>query len=119
MNFLKFILLSDYLSVERKRKHMQVDAAASKRDGRELTAAIASALGLPKTTVRATLTLCVDSPPVIELSMIAVDSVGNTKLEAVLDGVDGSIVERLAACGKMKKTIMLGVVPIGAFMGWL
>lgn len=65
------------------------------RSGRELTWALARALGLPKTTVWAVLTLNADEPPMLDVTMLATDGAGNFIVESVPshcgEGVDRRI----------------------------
>lgn len=67
-----------------------------RRGGRELTGALAKALGLPKNTVRAVLTLDATEPPRLELTMHATDAAGRPIVEEV-PGEYGEGVERRIA----------------------
>jgi hypothetical protein len=67
-----------------------------RRGGRELTAALAKALGLPKNTVRAVLTLDATEPPRLEMTMHATDAAGRPIVEEV-PGEYGEGVERRIA----------------------
>lgn len=53
------------------------------KSGRGLTQEIAAALGLPKNTARAVLTLDVYQPPRLEITMNVTDSAGRFVLEEV------------------------------------
>lgn len=66
------------------------------RGGQSLTAALAKALGLPANTVRAVLTLDAYEPPMLELTVNAIDAQGHPiVLEA--SGAYGESVERRIA----------------------
>jgi hypothetical protein len=68
----------------------------ARRGGRELIAALAKALGLPKNTVRAVLTLDATEPPRLELTMDATDAAGRPIVEEV-PGEYGEGMERRIA----------------------
>ncbi len=63
---------------------------------RQLTAEIAKALGLPKHTVRAVLTLDAEGPPRLELTVLATDAKGLLILEEVPRQHGDDVAARLA-----------------------
>lgn len=69
---------------------------ADRRGGRELTAALAKALGLPKHTVRAVLTLDATDAPRLELTMLAMDATGRPIVEEA-PGKYGEAIEHRVA----------------------
>ena len=72
------------------------NATAKERGFRELTQALAQALGLPNTTKRAVLTLEVGQPPRVELTMMVTDTKGKLVLEDVRDANGVAIDRRVA-----------------------
>lgn len=64
---------------------------------RKLTAELAHALGLPKYTTRAVLTLDIHQPPRIELDVICTDATGKPIVEALPGEYGEPMVRRLAS----------------------
>ena len=67
-----------------------------RRGGRELTFALAKALGLPKNTVRAVLTLDATEPPLLALTMHATDAAGHPIVEEVPGEYGAGVEHRIA-----------------------